>query len=110
MRPILFICTGALSGLLMAAHSRSQAPSPATNPDNSCHDESVADDWSRMLSESPRDPIVIRLYGLRVGLCSLVDRGQVGLNQAAEIWELTRAEAAMQRFKDEAESNPKLSL
>jgi hypothetical protein len=95
MRRLLFICTVIAASLLVAASARSRMTSLAGDPDNYCHDQAIAADWRRMLSETPNDPLVIKLYGLREGLCSLVADGRVSLDQATEIWERERAESVV---------------
>ncbi|MGY6217364.1 hypothetical protein ACW73L_19595 [Methylolobus aquaticus] len=102
MRRLLFICTVIAASLLVAASARSRMTSVADDPDNYCHDPAIAEDWRRMLSETPNDPIVIKLYGLREGLCSLVSDGRVSLEQAPEIWERECAESVVQRFGEDA--------
>jgi hypothetical protein len=80
--------------LLVAASARSRTTSLAGDPDNYCHDQAIAADWRRTLSETPNDPLVIKLYGLREGLCGFAD-GRVSLDQATEIWERERAESVV---------------
>jgi len=102
MRRLLFIWTVIATSVLVVASARSPTTSLASGPDNYCHDPSIAADWRRMLSETPNDPLVVKLYGLREGLCGLIADGRVSLDQATEIWEHERAESVIQRFGEDA--------
>lgn len=42
---------------------------------NYCHDTAVMAQWQKLVSDNPRDPIVVRLCGLCRGLCSMIDDG-----------------------------------
>jgi len=54
-------------------------------PDNYCNDAEINQQWARLLMKSPDDPMTIRLYALRDGLCSMVDRGQVKVKPAPAV-------------------------
>lgn len=83
-----------MSGLVVLALS---APALATNSQNRCHDPATVADWEKLLSDNPRDPVVIRLYGLRRGLCSMIDDGRVELDQAIAIFNQEHARGASVR-------------
>ena len=102
---ILFICTVVVA--MVTARARSSAE-PVE--ENYCHDAGVVAEWETMRAGSPNDPIVIKLYGLREGLCGIVDRGLVGVDEATEIWERERAESVVERFKDDAKRQGKVKL
>lgn len=68
---------------------------------NRCHDPATVADWERLLSSNPRDPVVIRLYGLRRGLCSMIDDGLVELDQAIEIFNQEHARGVVERYQEE---------
>jgi len=55
--------------------------------------------WARLLMKSPDDPMTIRLYALRDGLCGMVDRGQVKLEVAIAIFEDARSPEIMECFR-----------
>ena len=84
-----------LSGLLLAVHSISLAES-----ENYCHDEKSWKEWDALIEKNPNDMEVQALHALRIGLCAKVDRGQITLNQATEIFESAR-EAIIQKRKDD---------
>jgi hypothetical protein len=82
----------------------------ATDSQNRCHDPATMADWERLLSENPRDPVVIRLYGLRRGLCSMIDDGLVELDQAIEIFNTEHAKSVVERYNEEQGRERKLRL
>ncbi len=70
-------------------------------PDNYCLDAEVNQKWTRLFMKSSDDPMTIRLYALRDGLCSMVDRGQVKLGVAIAIFEDARSPEVMQCFRNQ---------
>ena len=70
-------------------------------PDNYCNDAEVNQKWTRLFMKSPDDPMIIRLYALRDGLCAMVDRGQVKLEVATAIFEDARSPKVMQCFRNQ---------
>ena len=79
-------------------------------PVNYCHSQEAADTWGKMLSDAPEDPIIIKLYGLRIGLCGMIEDGQIGLKQGIEIWEQERNRSVIQRAKEEIEARQEITL
>jgi hypothetical protein len=79
-------------------------------PVNYCHDEGVNADWEKMLADTPEDPLIIKLYGLRVGLCRMIDEGKVSLEQGIEIWNQEHAKSVNQRSGEEEARNKEFTL
>ncbi|MCI0400760.1 MAG: hypothetical protein L0Z68_05610 [Gammaproteobacteria bacterium] len=77
-------------------------PAFADEPDNYCNDAESNQQWARLLMKAPDDPMIIRLYALRDGLCNMVDNGQVKLEHAIAIFETARSPAVMDCFKNAA--------
>ena len=71
------------------------------DPDNYCNDAEINQQWTKLLMKSPDDPMTIRLYALRDGLCSMVDRGQVQLGAAIAIFEDARSPEVMECFRNQ---------
>ncbi len=69
--------------------------------DNYCLDAEVNQKWTRLFMKSSDDPMTIRLYALREGLCEMVDRGQVQLGVAIAIFEDARSPAVMECFRNQ---------
>ena len=69
-------------------------------PDNYCNDAETNQQWARLFMKAPDDPMTIRLYALRDGLCNMVDNGQVKLELAIAIFEDARSPAVMECFKN----------
>ncbi len=70
-------------------------------PDNYCNDAETNQQWARLLMKAPDDPMTIRLYALRDGLCSMVDRGQVKLEHAVIIFEDARSPTVRECFRNQ---------
>jgi hypothetical protein len=73
----------------------------AADEPNYCHDPQVNQEWGRLIEEAPGDDLLMRLFALRLGLCQLVDSGQLDLERATEIFEQARRGAAMERRQEE---------
>lgn len=58
-------------------------------------------DWDKLLSTNPNDPVVIRLYGLRRGLCSMIDDGLAELDQAIRIFDREHREGVLERHRED---------
>ncbi len=71
------------------------------DPDNYCNDAEINQQWTRLLMKSPDDPMTIRLYALRDGLCAMVDRGQVKLGVAIAIFEDACSPEVMECFRNQ---------
>lgn len=75
-----------------------------------CHDAKVSQDWLKMIAEYPKDPVILKLAGLREGLCLMIDRGQITHEQGTDIWEDERNKSIIQRSNEELTRSPKLML
>jgi hypothetical protein len=75
-----------------------------------CHDAKVNQDWIKILAEYPKDSVILKLAGLREGLCLMIDRGQITHEQGTDIWEDERNKSIIQRSNEELTSDPKLTL
>ncbi len=94
-----------LAVLVVLAH-----PALADDSRNRCHDPATVADWEKLLSTNPRDPVVIRLYGLRRGLCSMIDDGLVELDQAIKIFNQEHARGVVERYQEEQGRERELRL
>jgi hypothetical protein len=81
----------------------------AKNP-NYCHDKEKSQEWAKMIADYPNDPIVIKLAGLREGLCMMIDRGQITLEQGVDLWEDERQKSVVERRVDDVKKAPKFDL
>jgi hypothetical protein len=77
---------------------------------NYCHDMQKNQEWREMVSEYPNDPIIIKLAGLREGLCIMIDRGQITHEQGVNLWEDERQRSVVERGNDDAKKAPKYDL
>ena len=74
--------------------------SPAAESENYCHDQRSWKEWDALVEKNPNDMEVQALHALRIGLCTKVDRGQITIEQATEIFESAR-EAIIQNRKED---------
>jgi hypothetical protein len=81
--------------LILVVHSASIAKS-----ENYCHDQESWKEWDAIIEKNPNDMEVQTLHALRIGLCMKVDRGEITLEQATEIFESAR-EAIIQKRKED---------
>lgn len=71
-----------------------------------CHDPVVNQEWKAFVSDMPNDPIIIKLAGLREGLCQMIDRGEITHDFGNEIWNLEHQRSILERGKEELEARP----
>ena len=74
--------------------------SPCAESQNYCHDQRSWQEWDALVEKNPNDNEVQALHALRIGLCAKVDRGQISLDRATEIFESAR-EAIVQKRKED---------
>ncbi len=58
---------------------------------NYCNDSDTNIQWEALIQEHPDDMQIHALYALRLGLCFEVDRGDLTVDQATEIFENMRS-------------------
>ncbi len=83
--------------------------SAASADANYCRDPAVNRQWADMLAKTPDDPLIIKLFALRSGLCILVDQGIIALDQATDIFEQERSEVVTERGQEQQPRSPLLS-
>jgi hypothetical protein len=79
-------------------------------PVNYCKDPKKTAEWEKHLTDTPEDPLIIKLYALRVGLCKMVDEGKVELKEAIRIWDIEHARSVNERLLDEMKHSRKRTL
>jgi hypothetical protein len=102
MKHLLAISTA----LLCAVSARAE---DAASP-NYCHGAQKIRDWQDMVAKYPNDPIVIKLAGLREGLCLMIDRGQITHAQGVDLWEEEHQRSIVERSADDAKKAPRFDL
>ncbi len=80
----------------------------AEKPENYCLDKETNARWASMLSHQPNDQDIAKLFALRIGLCELVARKIVSLEQATNIFEKERVEVI--RLKEKERKREKNSI
>ncbi|MVF23800.1 hypothetical protein EVC37_19605 [Methylocaldum sp. BRCS4] len=79
-------------------------------PVNYCKDPQKTAEWEKNLADTPEDPLIIKLYALRIGLCKMVDEGKVELDEAIRIWDIEHARSVNERLLDEMKRGRKRTL
>lgn len=70
---------------------------------NLCRDPTVNREWAERLAAHPNDPLLIRLFASRQGLCWMTDQGLLTVDQAAGLFEKERLEAIKERQRENAQ-------
>lgn len=69
---------------------------PATalaGDENSCHDSESNREWAKLAQQHHRYDDWQRLFALRVGLCVMVEQGELSVGRASDIFERERKQA-----------------
>lgn len=94
---------------LPAAGEENQNPDPKSDPDNYCYQREAWDKIEKLRRDAPNDPLVIRMYAMRKGLCAMIEEGKITREQGTEIFELERSRAIIERQQDETRAKRKVS-
>lgn len=87
MKTILIIMMATLFPVMATAATTMPEPQ---QEENHCHDPASWPEWEELLRKNPGDDDVLHLYGLRIGLCILVERGTLTVDQGTGIFEKQR--------------------
>ena len=77
--------------------------------DNYCQDQESWDEWEALIQKYPGDLDLHTLHALRIGLCAKVNRGDLSVEEATDIFERAK-ETIMEKKKAEGEVSGKLGL
>ncbi len=91
--------------LVFLAYNALFAESP-----NYCHDKDSWKEWDALIEKNPNDTEVQTLHALRIGLCVKVDRGEITLDRATEIFESAREAIIQKRKEDQKREQDKQKL
>jgi hypothetical protein len=72
--------------------------------DNYCHDQESWDEWEALVQKYPNDLDLHTLHALRLGLCAKVDRGDLTVEEATEIFERARQVILEKKKGEEGQS------
>lgn len=78
--------------------------------ENYCHNPESVSKNKALLGDHPDDPVIIRLIALRDGLCNMIDRKQITVEQGFDIFSDEKNKSIIQRSKEELTRSTKLSL
>jgi hypothetical protein len=109
----LAIMMAALVFFSISANATSAEETPPSDqkadPDNYCYQQKAWDDIEKLRQEAPNDPLVIRMYAMRKGLCMLIEEGKIPFEQGIEIFELERSRTLIERQQEETRAKRKVS-
>ena len=78
--------------------------------ENYCDDPDSWKEWNELIQKYPADMEVQALHALRSGLCVKIDRGNITVEQAIEIFESARETIIEKWKKDEKREKDKHKL
>ena len=58
----------------------------ATSRPDACHDPRLDAEWQTIRNHEPVDPLILRDHALRVGLCQMLEQGEISSQQLAEAY------------------------
>ena len=87
--------------------SLSVVPSPAADSSNTCKDPDSWKEWDQLVFKYPQDMIVQALHALRIGLCLKIERGDLTVEEATEIFNRLWDDAIREKQKQEQEQRAK---
>lgn len=77
---------------------------------NYCKDPQKSAESEKHLADTRKDPLIFKLFALRVGLCKIVDDGKVELKEAIRIWDIEHARSVNERLLDDMKLGRKRTL
>ncbi len=84
---VLFFVTAIASWLVFPARDpESAATGAAESSGDRCHDPRLEAGWRQALDRANGDPRLLENRALRLGLCQMLERGEIDSRQAAAIW------------------------
>lgn len=90
--------------ILALALAVGPAPVTAAEPDpgdpepaHFCDDPTANQEWAEILAGNPQDDIIVRLYALRVGLCSMIAGDLLPVERAIVLFEEERGKAIIEQ-------------
>lgn len=67
---------------------------------NYCKDQASWQQWHELLAKHPQDDAIHAIYAMRLGLCSMVEAGNINLDRATEIFEKMRG-SLVDRYREQ---------
>lgn len=89
LRGLLLLALALTGPTILPACTHVQTP-PNIEKQNYCRDPSSWTEWEALLQKNPGDEDLRIFYALRIGLCVLVERGEISTDQATKFFERQR--------------------
>lgn len=77
---------------------------------HTCRNAGEWAEWDALLTKFPNDQDVISLYALRVGLCALIERGQIDPKTGVQLFERAHQTVIGKTIEEEAQRKRKSEL
>lgn len=71
-------------------------------PANYCNDPEAMRQWRALLEKHPHDDAIAALHAMRVGLCAMVESGEMKEARATDIFEKMR-ESLVERYREQSQ-------
>jgi hypothetical protein len=94
------VCIMAGIVLVLTGLGLADASAPPEEPRNDCHDAHSWREWDALVARNPDSQDLQTLHALRLGLCLKVDRQELTVDQATEIFEAAR-QALLTQLQDQ---------
>lgn len=78
--------------------------------ENYCHDQASWAQWDQLVAKSPEDTAFKIMYALRIGLCAMVERQQISIDEATMVFERYREELVGRREEEKARNRSGIAL
>jgi hypothetical protein len=88
-------------GVVLLVVCRPSGLSAAAEEVNHCHDKQAWEPWNETVAKSPDDLDLQFLHALWLGLCQKVERQEITVPQATELFERARTRLMEQRKTDQ---------
>lgn len=96
MKKIVYLLIFLLLAFALPGHTETENNGPGKNY---CREEASWHDWHALLEKNPDDDALHALYALRLGLCSMVESGNMSKDRATSIFENMR-ESLIESYKE----------
>jgi hypothetical protein len=77
---------------------------------DSCNNPEVNQHWLEALKQHSDDPLVVRMFNMRTGLCGMLKNGQIDSETARSMWEQALTNALLESARQEQSKRGLLRL
>jgi len=99
-----------LRGAILAAVWLPSIVSAAEDTGNYCQDSAVNRHWQQAISEHQNDPVVVKLYAMRRGLCEMLAEKKIDAKSARFMWDQAVISALVDKGREATQGGGLLRL